>query len=115
MRELSVRSLLVVPVAGTSGHILGTLTLALTAEGNRRYDESDCAFAEELGRRAGTANFNGYSDALKQSGIVWDAQSLDRWITNPAGVAPGTTMPFAGLAEAQERATLVCYVTEKSK
>ena len=101
------------------------------ADGAKLFQEQQCAGCHSLvpddfdksgpnlhgviGRKAGAAKFDGYSDALKQSGIVWDAQSLDRWITNPAGVAPGTTMPFAGLADVQERATLVCYVTEKSK
>jgi cytochrome c len=68
-----------------------------------------------VGRKAGTAKFGGYSDALKKSGMTWDVAALDRWIANPAAVAPGTTMPFAGLPDAQARGTLVCYLTEKSK
>src|SRR5580698_10287506 len=55
------------------------------------------------GRAAGKENFPGYSEVLKKSGIVWDAQSLDRWIANPAAVVPGTAMPFAGVPDVEAR------------
>jgi diguanylate cyclase (GGDEF)-like protein/PAS domain S-box-containing protein len=57
-RELGMRSLLIVPVVDPSGSILGALSLVLTAEAKTRYGEDDLAFAEELGRRAGTAIVN---------------------------------------------------------
>jgi cytochrome c len=79
------------------------------------FDKSGPNLHGVVGRKAGTANFGGYSDALKKTGITWDSAALDRWITNPAAVAPGTAMPFAGLPDAQARATLVCYLTEKSR
>jgi cytochrome c len=79
------------------------------------FDKSGPNLHGVFGRKAGTANFDGYSDALKKSGISWDQPALDRWITNPAAVAPGTTMPFAGLPDVQARATLVCYLTQKTK
>jgi cytochrome c len=101
------------------------------AEGAKLFQEQQCAgchtFVPDdldksgpnlhgvIGRKAGTENFAGYSDALKKSGIAWDGPALDRWITNPAALAPGTTMPFAGLPDAQARGMLVCYLTEKSK
>ncbi|MDQ1624884.1 MAG: hypothetical protein QOJ49_382 [Actinomycetota bacterium] len=52
-RELGLRSGLIVPLEAR-GRVLGTLTL-VWAESDRRYDESDLAFAEELARRAATA------------------------------------------------------------
>jgi cytochrome c len=101
------------------------------AEGAKLFQEQQCAgchtfVADDFdksgpnlhgvfGRKAGTAIFVDYSDALKKSGVTWDGPALDRWITNPAALAPGTTMPFAGLPDAQARGTLVCYLTEKSK
>jgi cytochrome c len=68
-----------------------------------------------IGRRAGTASFTAYSQALKQSGIIWNAQTLDQWLTNPGAFVPGTVMPFAGTADADTRNLLICYLTEKSK
>jgi cytochrome c len=79
------------------------------------FDKSGPNLHGVIGRKAGTANFAGYSDALKKTGLVWDAATLDRWIANPATVAAGTTMPFAGLPDASARDTLVCYLGEKSK
>ena len=79
------------------------------------FDKSGPNLHGVVGRKAGTANFGGYSDALKASAITWDSATLERWIANPAAVAPGTTMPFAGLPDAATRSTLVCYLTEKSK
>ena len=79
------------------------------------FDKSGPNLHGVVGRKAGTVNFSGYSDTLKKSGITWDGPTLDRWIANPAAVAPGTTMPFAGLPDADARGTLVCYLTEKSK
>jgi cytochrome c len=79
------------------------------------YDKSGPNLHGVVGRAAGTARFAGYSDALKKTGIVWDTAALGRWITNPAAVAPGTTMPFAGLPDAEARGKLICYLTERSK
>src|SRR5512139_517867 len=51
-------------------------------------------FGSKAGMRPG---FNS-SAALKNSGLTWDEQSLDRFIENPEAVAPNNAMkPFAGL------------------
>ncbi len=52
-RALDLRSALVVPLT-TRGRVLGVLTW-VTAESDRRYAESDLAFAEDLGKRAAIA------------------------------------------------------------
>ncbi len=63
-----------------------------------------------LGRRAASsANFN-YSKALAASGLIWDAPTLDRFLTNPATAVPGTTMPIA-VANAGDRADLIAYLS----
>jgi signal transduction histidine kinase len=53
LRELGMRSAMIVPVAAR-GRTLGTLTF-VAAESGRRYGPSDLALAEELARRAGLA------------------------------------------------------------
>lgn len=50
-----------------------------------------------------------YSPAMRASGIVWDAKSLDWFLASPAAV-PGTSMGYAGIASAQERADLVAFL-----
>jgi len=65
-----------------------------------------------VGRAAGQAEGFIYSDALTNSGIVWDAAALDKWLAAPAEMVPGTMMAFAGVTDAQQRADLVAYLTQ---
>ncbi|MDR2881871.1 MAG: c-type cytochrome [Azoarcus sp.] len=51
-----------------------------------------------------------YSDALLTSGLVWDAETLARYLTDPRGAVPGSKMKFDGLADAQERADVIAYM-----
>ena len=64
-----------------------------------------------VGRKAGTAPDYAYSAALKASGIVWDTASLDRWLTNPSALVPGTKM-FFFLKDPQDRADIIAYLAE---
>ncbi|GCB05219.1 cytochrome c family protein [Ralstonia sp. SET104] len=69
------------------------------------------SLAGVLGRKAGTADgFARYSDALKQSGLVWDKRNLDAWLKNPAALVPGNAMTFPGIADVRTRADLVAYL-----
>jgi len=63
-----------------------------------------------LGRKAGGVADFSYSKALKDSGIVWDAASLDRFLENPFKAVPGTRMGYAGVKDPQERADLVAFL-----
>ena len=58
-------------------------------------------------------NFN-YSAALKGKGGQWTYEDLNAFITNPRGTVPGTTMAFAGIAQAQERADVLAYLRSLS-
>jgi cytochrome c len=62
-----------------------------------------------VGRRAGTVPDYAYSAALKGSGVVWDEVTLDRWLTNPSAMVPGTKMFFL-LAKPQDRADVIAYL-----
>jgi cytochrome c len=63
-----------------------------------------------FGRHAGSLDDYNYSDAMRASGVVWDATTLDQFLTAPRKFIPGTKMPFAGIADAQERADLIAYL-----
>lgn len=63
-----------------------------------------------IGRRAGTVPGFSYSDAMKRSGIVWDAKILDAYVESPQKVVPGNRMPYAGLKDTTDRADLVAYL-----
>lgn len=63
------------------------------------------------GHKAGsTPGFQRYSDALKRSGLTWDDATLERWLTNPERLVPGTSMTFPGVRDAQARQDLIAYL-----
>jgi len=63
-----------------------------------------------FGRRAGSVPGFVYSPAMKGSGIVWNARTLDRFLTAPMKAMPGTAMTYDGIADAGERADLIAYL-----
>lgn len=63
-----------------------------------------------IGRRAGSLAGTPTSAALRASGLVWDAATLDRFLAAPDRVVPGTTMTYAGLPDPRERADLIAYL-----
>ena len=64
-----------------------------------------------VGRRAGTIPGFHYSTANKDSGLTWDAATLDRYLTSPSTVVPHTIMTYAGLKDVQKRADLIAYLS----
>ncbi|MBS0546093.1 MAG: cytochrome c family protein [Proteobacteria bacterium] len=67
-----------------------------------------------FGRRAGSVAGFTYSPAMARAGIVWDGSTLDRFLTNPTAMIPGTAMGYAGIADAQERADLIAWLRKAS-
>ena len=64
-----------------------------------------------VGRRAGSIQDYAYSEALKISGLTWDEATLDRWLTNPSALVPGTKM-FFRIDDAQARADIIAYLKQ---
>jgi cytochrome c len=63
------------------------------------------------GRQAGTQEgFAYYSQALKDSRLVWSPEILDAWLADPRGFIPGNMMMSLGVPDPQERADLVAYL-----
>ncbi len=67
-----------------------------------------------MGRKAGTVPGFAYSEAMRSSGLVWDEQNLDEFLTAPFVVLPGTIMGFPGFTEAADRADVIAYLREVS-
>ena len=51
-----------------------------------------------------------YSNANRHSGLTWTVGTLDRYLTAPRQVVPGTFMTFPGLKDAQQRQDLIAYL-----
>jgi len=65
-----------------------------------------------MGRQSGTLASFKFSPAMRNSGIVWDGESLDRYLLDPMRAIPGSRMPFLGLRDDAEREAVVCYLAE---
>ncbi len=63
-----------------------------------------------IGRHAGSVPGFRYSEAMKNSNIVWDEKSLDAFIMAPQKALTGTTMAFAGIPDQEERNDLIAYL-----
>ena len=63
-----------------------------------------------IGRRAGSVAGFDYSDAMEQSKLTWTRENLERFLADPLGTVPGTTMTYAGVPDAKERADLIAYL-----
>ncbi len=65
-----------------------------------------------LGRAAGGLGGYAYSDAMRDSGIVWSAETLRPFLGDPRGTVPGTRMFFAGLRDPQQVEDLIAYLAQ---
>ena len=121
------------------GFRIGGLALALLLAGSAvAYAEGDPAKGEQVyhrcqgchsidrnrigpmhkglfGRTAGSVPGFDYSAAMKNSGIVWTAATLDLFLQGPRQMVPGTKMTFVGLPKAQDRADLIAYLEVATK
>jgi cytochrome c len=71
-------------------------------------DREGPRLAGVFGRKAGSvAGFN-YSAGLKNSGITWNAATLEKWLTDPDEMVLDTKMDFH-VPKAQERSDLIAY------
>lgn len=54
-----------------------------------------------MGRTAGTAPGYEYSEAMRNSKIVWTEEALERYLKSPMEMVPGTKMALAPLSDQQ--------------
>lgn len=62
-----------------------------------------------VGRPAATASGVNFSKALQGSHLTWTAANLDRFLTNPTAMVPGTAMPLA-VPNAKDRSDLIAFL-----
>ncbi|MCC7463173.1 MAG: cytochrome c family protein [Gammaproteobacteria bacterium] len=51
-----------------------------------------------------------YSKALRELGQTWTPELLGRFLADPAGLVPGTTMVFTGLKDERDRTAVICLL-----
>ena len=62
-----------------------------------------------LGRKAGSMKGYKYSKAMKNSGVVWNEESLDKFLTKPRKFIPKTKMSFRGIKKKSLRDDLISF------
>ena len=68
-----------------------------------------------VGRKAASdTGYPAYSKALKASGLTWKPASLDKFLSGPAKLVPGTNMPIT-LAAPTDRQNVIAYLATLKK
>lgn len=67
-----------------------------------------------FGRKAGSIPDYNYTPALKNSGLTWTEETLDKWLTDPQKLVPGSKM-FFHLDAAKDRADVIEYLKERAR
>ena len=62
-----------------------------------------------VGRRTASVPGFPYSAALRKANIVWNGETLDRWLTDPDSLIPNSNMDFR-VPKPQERKDLIAYL-----
>ena len=62
-----------------------------------------------LGRKVGSVEGYKYSKAMKNSDVVWDEKSLDKFLTKPRKFIPKTKMAFRGIKKKSLRDDLISF------
>lgn len=65
-----------------------------------------------FGRHSGSIEGYKYSDANKNSGIVWDETVFREYIHNPKAKVPGTKMTFPGLKDDKDIDNIIAYLKQ---
>ena len=72
------------------------------------------SLAGVVGRRPGSVPAFGYSKDMIDygaSGAVWNAPTLDRFLTRPRALIGGTKMVFQGFRKPTDRDDLIAYLS----
>lgn len=66
-------------------------------------------------RTSGSVEGFNYSQANKNSGIVWNEETFGDYIKDPKAKMPGTKMVFAGIQDEQEIKNLIAFLWQFDK
>jgi cytochrome c len=97
------------PPSAVRGEAVYARCAACHALAQNRVGPKHCGL---FGRTSGSVPNFDYSAAMKRAHIVWNAQTLDRFLTSPLKMVPGTAMTYDGVPDAADRADLIAYLRE---
>jgi cytochrome c len=107
---------LLTPAAAASGNLHGKLLFLRCASCHDISATPSQKIGPNLkgvvGRPSGSVPGYPYSAAMQNAHLVWDERTLDRWLTGPNLLVPGTAMAFAGLASEADRQAVIAYLRD---
>lgn len=59
--------------------------------------------------------YSGSMETFAREGAVWDEATLDRFIQRPERLVKGTSMPFSGLRNPQDRRDVIAFLEQLSR
>ncbi len=65
-----------------------------------------------FGRTSGTHEGFKYSKAMKEAAIVWNEETLTKYLRKPRAMVPKTKMSFPGLKKDEDIENLIAYLKE---
>lgn len=100
--------------AARGQRVFGACAACHSLEPNRNM--TGPSLGELWNRKAGSLpSFMRYSPAVKSSGVVWNNETLDEWITDPQHLIPGNVMTFAGIKNSQQRTDLLAFLKQATQ
>lgn len=68
------------------------------------------SLAGVVGRKSASLGDYSYSPAMTKANLTWDKATLDKYLTDPQAMVPGTKMIFPGVKDANDRKALIDYL-----
>jgi cytochrome c len=66
-------------------------------------------------RHSASYPYLAYSGAMKKLDLIWNDESLERFLKSPEIMVPGTKMTFTGISAPKERLDLIAYLKANSQ
>ena len=67
-----------------------------------------------VGRKSASVDSFTYSPAMTKAGLTWDAATLDKYLTDPQALVPGTKMILLGIKSADDRKALIDFLAAQN-
>jgi cytochrome c len=63
-----------------------------------------------VGRKSASLDDYTYSPAMMKANVTWDKPTLDKYLTDPQAMVPGTKMILVGIKDPDDRKALIDYL-----
>jgi cytochrome c len=68
-----------------------------------------------IGRKAGSVPGYSYSPAMKSANIVWNDDTLSKYLVDPKAFIPGDKMAFPGIKDPGKLGDLLAYLNQATR